>query len=243
MAAFGAVVLVAVVVTAVLLVWNSAATSFHYEREYPAGETKWVQLALDNLRDTNVTVTFTDDPTLMYSIDVTLYIPGVTYTFEEEELAYSWTIDLVATGRVESVDVILGTGTSYSIFIRTGISIDTTITYGNGAMLDNRDFLYSCNGTLQFNFGENVNFTEGGLRADIGAPAFANRPNPLHLNIDLPDGMDGRIDFSTYPVSFTDLTGWHHEGFGIYATASWPFENPGLHMTVVCGSCLADLHD
>lgn len=238
-----AAMLIAVVVGAVLLVWDASATSFHYEREYPAGETKYVQLALDNLRDTNVTVTFTDDPTLMYSIDVTLYKPGMTYTIEEEELIYSWTIDLVGTGRVKSVDVVLGTGTSYSVFVRTGISINTTITYGNGAILDNREFLYSCNGTLQFNFGENVNFTKGGLRADIGAPAFVNRPSPLSLNIDLPEGMDGRIDFRNDPITFTQMAGWHHEGFGIYSTASWPFENPSLRMSVTFGSCLADLHD
>lgn len=108
-------------------------------------------------------------------------------------------------------------------------------------MLRSRDFGYFCTGTLDFIFGEEVNFTGGGLVADIGRPARA--PDPLYLNIDLPDGMDGRIDFSTYPVSFTDLTGWLHEGFGIYSTASWPFENPGLSMSVVCGSCLADLHD
>lgn len=108
-------------------------------------------------------------------------------------------------------------------------------------MLGGRDFGYSCSGTLHFIFGEDVNFTEGGLVADIGKPAI--EPNPLYLDIDLPDGMDDRIDFSTYPVSQTDLTGWHHEGFGIYATASWPFENPGLFMSIVHGSCLADLHD
>ncbi len=118
-----------------------------------------------------------------------------------------------------------------------GDIVDAVVPFGNGAMLGGRDFGYSCSGTLHFILGEDVNFTEGGLVADIGRPAI--EPNPLYL----PDGMDNRIGFNTYPVSFTDLTGWRHEGFGIYATASWPFENPSLRMTVVCGSCLANLHD
>lgn len=236
-----AVVLAAVVVGATLVVIPSFSTAFHYERGYPAGETKYVQLALDNLRDTNLTITFTDNPSLMYFIEVGLYEPGKTYTFGEEELAYSLTVDLVASGRIESIDIILGTGASYNILIRDGYNVNATVTYGNGAVLDDRDFIFVSSGTLSFSFCDNVNFTAGGLQADIGRPAGA--PDPLYLNIDLPSGMDGRIDFSTYPVSFTELTGWHHEGFGIYATASLPFENPGLVMDVNCGSCLADLHD
>lgn len=236
-----AVVLIAVVVGAVLLVWNSSATSFHYERQYPTNETKYVRLALDDLKDTNVTVTFTDDPTLMYSIDVTLYVPGITYTFEYEERSDYLAVDLIATGRVESIDVVLGTGSSYEILVRNGVNIDATVAFGNNAVLGAREFIYTCTGSFHFSFDENVNFTDGGLLATVGIAGLA--PDSLYLNIDIPDGMDGRIDFGPDPVTFTQLAGWHHEGFGIYATASWPFENPGLRIAVDCGSCLADLHD
>ncbi len=241
MMALVAVALVAVMVSAVLLVWNASATSFHYERKYPAGETKYVKMVVDNLKDTNLTIAFIDDPLLMYSIDVVLYEPGMTYTIEEAELPYSFTIDLVATGRIQSITIALGTGASYQIHIPDGDNVDAVVAFGNGAMLEGRYFGYSCSGTLNFIFGENVNITKGGLDVDIGRPA--REPDPLYLDIDFPDGMDGRIDFGPDPVTFTQLAGWHHEGFGIYSTASWPFENPGLHMTVDCGSCLADLHD
>ena len=238
-----AVMLMAVSVGTILLIWNASATSFHYEREYPVDETRWVRLALDDLEDTNVTVAFTDDPALMYSIDVTLYEPGLTYTFEYEEKRYHLAITLIASGRIKSINVVLGTGTPYKILIRMGDNIDTTITYDSGAVIDYLDdaFVYSCTGTLDFNFCENVNFSAGGLDVAIGY--VPDQPDPLYLDIDLPDGMDGRIDFGPDPVTFTQLAGWHHEGFGIYATASWPFENPGLDMTVDCGNCLADLHD
>lgn len=237
-----ALVLVAVMVGAILLVWNSSATSFHYERSYPSGETKYVRLALDDLEDTNVTVTFTDDPALMYSIDVTLYSAGITFTFEYEERNDYLTVDLVAIGRIESIDVVLGIGTSYRILVRNGANINATIAFGNDAVLGGREFIYTCTGSFHFSFDESVNFTDGGLVATVGMPGLA--PDSLYLDIDLPDSMPGEIDFSTYPVVFTSLTGWSHQGFGVYTTTGgWPVGTPGLRISVNCGSCLADLHD
>jgi len=107
-----------------------------------------VILTLDNLRDTNLTITFTNNLSLMYSIDVDLYEPGMTYTIEEGELTYSLTGDLVASGRVQSIAFVLWTGTSYQIYIRNGDNVDAMVTFGNGAMLRSRDFGYSCTGTF-----------------------------------------------------------------------------------------------
>ena len=69
-------------------------------------------------------------------------------------------------------------------------------------------------------------------------------PDFLYLNIDLPDSMPGEIEFCIGSVIFTSLTGWSHQGFGVYTTAGgWPVGTPGFRMSVTCGSCIADLRD
>ena len=70
------VILVAVVGLVVVFVGQpTTQTSFHYERQYPTDETRKVYLEIDT-QDANITITFVDDPRLMYSVDIVQYEPG-----------------------------------------------------------------------------------------------------------------------------------------------------------------------
>ncbi|TFH03181.1 MAG: hypothetical protein E4H14_17045 [Candidatus Thorarchaeota archaeon] len=209
-------------------------THFHYERAYPAGETRHVWLRVwDFSEHVEVNVTFVDDPNLMYRIDVIQEIAGEQHRLIYQEPAFDptvVTVKVIATGeeRVESINIILGTGTPYD-FSFDGI-MNVTMVYDNNAMISPRtgdtinegdaDIYAECyGGTFTFIMTEDVQFNNTGMKVKAGTGTN------LQLAIDLPEGMNGRLECPWEPLTYLVTDGWYllSSGFGqstFYGTIS-----------------------
>ncbi|MBN2229591.1 MAG: hypothetical protein JW779_08335 [Candidatus Thorarchaeota archaeon] len=185
-------------------------THFHYECAYPAGSTKHAVLFLRALRapSTNVTITFVDNPNLLYSIDVVQYEPGMHHHYSLYEPsydpdAYHLVLDGMGDYKIASIDVILGTATYYQVFI-DGRNLNVTLIYDNGAELAGQDVKISTNeGICNIIFTENVNFTDTGLNVELSFFTI------LNVFVDLPEGMNGKLSVP-HDVNFgyTEMVGW-----------------------------------
>jgi len=227
------VVLVAVVGGLTVFVGIPAIqTEFQYERAYPTGETKHVWLRIvDFSNPVNVNVTFVDDSGLMYRIDVVQEISGVQHGLIYQEPSWDPTtisVKVVGLGeeRVSTIDVVLGTGTPYDLSFE-GQAMNVTVVFDNNAVIspresDTNDFDVNAacyGGVFTFVFTENVQFNNTGIL--VHASVATN----ILLAIDLPDGMNGRLECPWEPeVSFI-TSGWSilSSGIGlptIYGTGS-----------------------
>ena len=211
-------------------------TQFHYERQYPAGETRNVDLRIDfETTPTTITIRFVDDPALMYSIDVEQYESGLHHSLiYQDEFDSSLRVSIQGIGdQTSAVDITLGTGTYYDIAV-DGQHLAISITYNNGAVLSGQDFsTHGINHTLEFVFTEDVNFTTLGL--NVRTVLYAD----VVLSIDLPNGMNGRLAVpSSTPFLYTSMVGWSlTTSIGspfVYSTSSttdplldFSHENPG----------------
>jgi hypothetical protein len=212
------VILVAVIGVLVVFVGlPTTQTEFHYERQYPANETKYGYIDLDIMRDTNVTITFVDDPTLMYSADVTQYTPGdhhyVYYQEWENRLQFAVSASEGATHRIQSIDIVLGTGIYYEIYIAG--TADVSVVYDNGAVLGGQEFIMNAAGDLYFEFNEDVSFTDAGMT--LSTPTQTN----VTLVVDLPDGLNGRFEVGiSRTLGSHTFSGWSSLGGDVWGTAS-----------------------
>ncbi len=217
-----AVILVAVVGVMVVFVGLPLTqTQFHYEAQYPAGETRYVLLLLDDFdtTPTDISIQFVDDPTLMYSIDVSQYEPGLHHVFQHNEREERFVVEVdqsIGGSQTSSVDITLGTGTYYAISI-DGELLDIVITYDHGAILNGQEVSIEVfnNSTFEFVFNENVNFTSSGLSVRTGLLV------DVLLDIDLPDGMNGVLTFSpSLTFASTLMVGWGQTGLNEISTSS-----------------------
>jgi hypothetical protein len=205
------VILVAVIGLLVVFVGLPATqTEFHYEQAYPVDGTKPVQINLE-LRNTNISVTFVDDTTLMYRVDVTQYSAGSHHHayFREWDAPnnyYVFTLDSLTDEGAKEVTIVLGTATNYTMEI-DGNNIDASVVFDNGAVLEGQECVVSGSGSFHFELTEDVSFSGSALI-------------DLDLNIDLPSGLNGRLEFpSGVTPSFTTLVGWTHVSTYVYATS------------------------
>ncbi len=220
-----AVILVAVVGVLVVFVGLPASsTQFHYERAYPADETRKVNILLD-VRNTNVSVTFVDDPNLMYSVDVVQYSTGDHHHSYYQEwgdphFSLDYHIDSLTDEGIKEVNVVLGTGTYYVIYIE-GANNNASVVFDNGAVLAGQEILMSAaQGDFYFELTEDVSFTDAGLL--VNSATGVN----LVLDVDLPTGLNGRLEVQD-GISFspTSMVGWSlvSSGLGqpsVYTTSS-----------------------
>ena len=216
------VVVVGLIVVFVGLPANQ--TQYHYERAYPADETRKVSILLD-VRNTNVSVTFIDNPELMYSVDVVQYTAGDHHhSYYQEwgapENSFDYHVDSLTDEGIKEINVVLGTGTYYSIFIE-GTNNNASVVFDNGAVLSGQEILMSAvQGDFYFELNEDVSFTGTGLL--VSSVTGVN----LVLDIDLPTGLNGLLEVQD-GISFspTSLVGWSlvSSGLGqpsVYSTSS-----------------------
>jgi hypothetical protein len=198
------------------------STPTHYEREYPAESSKYVRLGI-SVEDCNLSISFRNDSTLMYSIDVEVYSDSDFKVNYREGVEYHSIQIGVFSGqmptgpaRLKSLDIILGTAATYQI-VAGGNNLDTSIVYGNGAKLgqfgngvdySDDDVIYKATGSVQFTFEDDVDFSGGGLDVMLtGMGGIVNYLDSAILDIDLPEGMDGRVCFFDSVMS-VDNNGW-----------------------------------
>ncbi len=125
-----------------------------------------------------------------------------------------------AEQRMRTMTIVLGTGIPYSIVIGGQTPLNSTIIFDNGANFTEvndkgSDFGYHATGILRLAITENVSINEWvKFTMDTGT----KQPETVHLNIDLPDGVEGYLDLGTTSRTFSVLDGWYFRGSGRYST-------------------------
>jgi hypothetical protein len=209
-------------------------TSYHFEANYPSGADSIVSLRVDHLLDCNVTVDFEDNSLLWYSIDVVLYEPGPSITVEETgDNDISINQDVTSPVRVKSLDITLGTGYPYRIVLGGSTedessNINAVVEIDNGAVLGGESVGFSMGGDLHLSLGEDVDISQGGYF--VGASSDVD---DVHLMIDLPVGLNGRL-YTTSSNQNLTLLGWSLTAeFGLQKNYSTGNETtPLLHMRI-----------
>ena len=219
-------VVIAVVIVGVagfLLVFNplQGNLNFHIEKQITSDVTAF-ELILSDLEDTNLSISFVDDETLLYSIDIALY--ETTLQENAFTLNTEWTHfhSLTALTRIRSMNVTLGTGVPYTLTV-DGSDLSSSITYDNGALINNTSGVggvvwYEASGTFLFTLTENV-----AMSTDFDLTARGSslsHLSALYLDIDLQTGVGGELQIGSIPISFVDRVGWTWDGFGTYETAA-----------------------
>ncbi len=72
----------------------------------------------NDLKDCNVTVSFVNDSSVFYGLDVELYSPALgssPFTVKDSEDAYGVGLIFTVTSRIRSVNLVLGTSIQYDI--------------------------------------------------------------------------------------------------------------------------------
>jgi len=202
-------------------------TQFHYEQGYPVNETKYIVFWIDDFHTTakEVNIGFIDDPHLMYRIDVTQNEPGRHHYVQYYNWEDSILVKLVGADneKVTAIDIILGTGTSYDIWIE-GDEMDVTLTYSNGAIIDpnNPDsddiFVNNNNGNFTFIMTEDVTLTSNATGALF---VNVNYCTNTAVVVDLPEGLNGQLE-ARFWLDYVDLTlnGWSIIEYPISGTCS-----------------------
>jgi len=181
----------------------------------------------------------------MYSIDVTQSASGMQHHFAVQEASWDvmlYYVNLSGYGesRVSNVEIVLGTGTYYNIYI-DGYRTNSTILFSNNAQIRGQEIVVHCGGGyLDFAFTDDVNVTDLGLNVQTGGDTN------LLLDIDLPDSMNGMIELPiAVDFAYTEIVGWSKTSSGnptIYSTPS--IEQPLLYIDPSAyGWVRARLHD
>ncbi len=238
----GLVVIAMVVVAGGGFFWyyDSTRTTFHFEERYPESN-RPILVPLRRLRDTNLSISFVNDTSLMCRVDVELY--------DSQSGSVTWyrgpnnNVALEATGRQKRVDVVLGTGASYHLYILLGENLNTTIRFGNGAVLNDTSLEAYQTGIIRIAVDEDDGLTtHGGMGISAWIPEGINGPLHVLLNIDLPTGYLGKLWTNGAPISFVERVGWGYYGDGVYATVGM-MEEPWIGIGCVCTSIIARLID
>ena len=107
-----------------VVVFYPYGTDFHFEEQIPEGENRAVVIRFARLADCLVDVSFVNDTSLMYSVDVTLTDAGfVSSSFNIDRMddagateIWVW-MDGQFSGGVKSLTVVLCTGKPYDVVL------------------------------------------------------------------------------------------------------------------------------
>jgi len=200
--------------------------SFHYQKSSTADNTVYL-VGVRNIRDCEVTVSFANDSSLLYSIDIEMYgfVSSTVFYIYEDAISTRinyydgpsqalWSGDEV---HVKKMDILLGTGKAYNIEI-WGTNLTASVIYSNGALIGRDSYVQfrSDNGTMTFSYdgsdvddetiGEPLNPTR--LTADFGVENYAVlQLSYVEIDVDLPYFYYGDADFNMDTLDVT-LSGW-----------------------------------
>jgi len=209
-------------------------TVFHYERN--VSDELSIKFQVSKIADCEVDISFTDSETLLFSIDLELYEPGVdgedflfyyrpTSTPPSLNINYLKPDGTIWQGnpiRIKSMHVTFGSSIAVGMEFWECNNLTTSIEYNNGAILG-RSLEYYANGTLSLIIDDSVDISaipDGIHIIEIGNyHALPDMyPSSMYVDIDLPSGLHGYANFNDAPTSITTLTGWVHRGGSYYST-------------------------
>ena len=189
------IVIIAVSVTGILFLLPRTTILYH---KTTAADNADYKVGIYNVRDCEINVSFTDDPTLLYTMTLETYGASNFYLFEDSYqtlLNYYNGPNLVRWNqeeiRAKSIDLRLGTGKAYKLDI-WGTRLNVTIDYANGALIGLESFVWvhSDNGTVVVNY-------DG---ADVDDSTLGNSTYPARIDFDL-----GIQHPSSYDLVYAEL--------------------------------------
>lgn len=192
--------MIAVSVLAIGFVAVKAETKYSFQEQVPGNATDG-SLIITHLTDCNLTITFSDEPNLLYRMDIEYYepvsiwfaYPRHTISADSEEAS----VHIYPTRRVRSLNITVGPVVSF-LDIFACWNINSTIVY-DGAVDLNQYLLYFDSGPL------NVIVTED-IRNRVGGYIDTH---DVRLGITVPTGFSGAVLFSSVSVT-TERTGWEY---------------------------------
>ncbi|MHA2322760.1 MAG: hypothetical protein ACXACG_14025 [Candidatus Thorarchaeota archaeon] len=219
----GAVVVVVIVsgLGAILWLGSSPSIEFHLEAEVELPRYANFTLFLADLLDTNLTISFVNDNSLLYRIDMVLYDPSSpSEAFDLDTQSYTSIHRFFTLVRVRSMNVTLGTGCTYDLAV-WGTNLSTSITYDNGARARS-ELRYEASGLLLVRITENMTIMDNHNQFDIYTGISNDPLQAFYLDVDLPDGYGGQLNrghiSDLVPISFVERVGWTSDEWGVYST-------------------------
>jgi len=186
----------------VFIVIPAVSTTFHYSFQLGDSETRNIGVTLIDLDDTNVSITFTNSPSLWFQMEVVQYTPGLGHQTETLRLGTHNSLIVTGSTRIKSIDLVLGSEAYYSLTI-LGDNVNVTIIMDNGATISGQEYLFSATGIFRFRMTEDVSFATEGFR--IGADSTTS-PSLIVLDIDLPSTMNGDLEAPDVTFVFNEWT-------------------------------------
>ncbi|MFX1560725.1 MAG: hypothetical protein ACFFBL_09070 [Promethearchaeota archaeon] len=199
LAAAGLIVIIVFSICAYFIIFPTR-TNFTYQKDCTADYEDYV-VGIYNIRDCEVSVSFTNDTTVLYSMNVEMYGPTSGTIFYLHEDSYrtllnyyessslnEWSRDEV---RAKKLDLVLGTGKAYNIVV-WGTNLTTTVTYTNGALIGQESYFQvrSENGSVFVEFDGN----------EVDDSTLGSSFDPVRLDFDL-----GRWGTSGYQLTHAEL--------------------------------------
>jgi hypothetical protein len=212
--AIAAIVVLSVAAISIVTIFTPS-TLLHYERDYTGSRPVFIGIA--GLEDCILNLKYENNEVLMYRIDIELYSASEPVYFEyrgglagdyEHFVLMNWEDHYGDTTHAKSMNITLGTGHAYEITLGgdpNSRNVTSYVVFSNNATLGNRTFTYLFPGTLNLNFGENVNSSKGGFDMEIGETNFV--VSSVSMTINLPATMDGNAVFTSNSTSVT-TNGW-----------------------------------
>ena len=252
------IVVIGVSITGVLFLLPRTTVQYHKTTTADYADYK---VGIYNVRDCDINVSFTDDPTLLYTMTIETDGSSNFYLHEDsyqtllnyyQASGVQWSGDEVS---VKNIDLVLGTGKVYKIDI-WGTQLNVTFNYGNGAIIGENSFvwLHSDNGTVVVNYdGAEVDDStlEGSadfirIDFDLGTQHLMDYDLLYaELNINLPYFYYGDLDINAETWDVT-MTGWNitiHEVANSYFTDDIEGEGspPNCYIDVFAVDVVANL--
>jgi hypothetical protein len=201
-------------------------SSFHFEKRTTADNEVYL-IGFRNIQDCEITVSFVNDSSLLYSLDIEMYgftSSTVFYLYEDEYstlLNYytgpnrdDWTGEDV---RVKSLNILLGTGKAYNIAI-AGANLTGLFTYSNGALIGQDSYLsfYATSGSASLSYNGNdiddstlaETLHPTRMEVNLGIETYSNyHLSNVHAEVDLPYLYYGDVDINADTI-IIDTDGW-----------------------------------
>ena len=204
--------------TLVLITVYPLGSSFHFEEEVPEDLQTPFELKLLLFRSCDIVITFSNEISLVYELDV--HLNGLNFIdsilrIEQDADSVMITALYGSSQAVDNLTIVLNSKISYDIIIMEGRNLHTTVSYSNNVTLTAALFTYDrTSGTIAFNLDEDVAFgPTDSFEVEIGLSG-EYWPSNVDINIDLPRGLDGEIAIRADTLNANNIAGWVLLGAG-----------------------------
>ena len=194
-----AVVLILLVVSAIaiVVVMPPIASEFHLEQDMTTEHGNHVTITVDGFSNCNFSVSFSEDPNLLYSLDLFLQQPaalGSVMDIVEDNDSVDFFAVYGDNQVVSDAHLVLNSDVSINLAINNAVNIEANVVYSNGVNLSGCRFdFYESTGKLTFEMDSTVVHTSDDLfymRVGQGGETW---PEELHIDVTLSSDIYGWI--------------------------------------------------